>query len=168
MKRRMCARTTAHALRPLHPDQAQHSCECVRNVRPSPIMRALSLNVMQDEEGQQKGKDAMVAELRKLIKAMAPASAGPFFLGRDFSFVDVALAPFYLRILWMGKYYRNLELPEDDDFARLGAWWRATKERPSVKATLVCRERLIMSSSQYAKNQATSDVANQTRAGMKK
>lgn len=98
---------------------------------------------------------------------------GPFFLGDQFSAVDIALAPFWQRILWVGKHYRDLTLPtsssssslEDGDdtdsaFVRLEQWWQAVSQRPSVANTLVGKERLISSYKQYASNVATSDWAN--------
>ena len=67
----------------------------------------------------------------------------------------------------MGSAYRNLELPKDDpDFDRLRLWWEATRNRPSVAATLVCRERLVSSYSDYADNKGTSEYAKMIQASM--
>lgn len=86
--------------------------------------------------------------------------SGPYFLGSQFSAVDIALAPFWQRILWVGKHYRNLQLPSDDPaFQRLDIWWKAVSQRPSIANTMVGKERLISSYKQYANNVATSDFA---------
>jgi glutathione S-transferase len=97
-------------------------------------------------------------ECRALADAMS--EEGPFFLGDRFSMVEVVLAPFWQRMLWVGEHYIQLTFPENDGgFERLHAWWKATCARPSVAATLVCKSRLIASYSDYAKDVATSDVA---------
>jgi hypothetical protein len=46
---------------------------------------------------------------------------------------------------------------------RLEKWWEAASKRPSVVATIVCKERLIAGYTQYAKNEATSDFAKNFR-----
>lgn len=97
---------------------------------------------------------------------------GPFVLGQHFSAVDVALAPFWQRIHWVGGHYRGIDLTAmattDPAIRRLEVWWKAVSERSSVKATLVCRERLLASYSDYAKNIAKSDFANSMRSELKK
>lgn len=104
------------------------------------------------------------AECRALANAMSPN--GPFFLGDRFSMLEVALAPFWQRMLWVGGHCMQLSLTfpttaDDDDpaFERLRVWWKATCARPSVAATLVCKPRLIASYADYALNVATSDFA---------
>lgn len=97
-------------------------------------------------------------ECRTLADAMS--EKGPFFLGDRFSIVEVVFAPFWQRMLWVGKHYIKLTFPANDiRFERLHIWWKATCARPSVAATLVCKARLIASYSDYAKDVATSDVA---------
>ena len=100
-------------------------------------------------------------ECRALARAMqCNSKSGPFFWGDRFSMVDVALAPFWQRMIWVGGHYFKLKFPEDDpDFQRLQVWWKACMARPSVRATLVCKPRLIASYSDYATNVATSDFA---------
>eukprot|EP00977_Amphora_coffeiformis_P017087 scaffold5479_cov199-Amphora_coffeaeformis.AAC.26 len=94
---------------------------------------------------------------------------GPYFLGNQFSAVDIALAPFWQRILWVGGHYRDLSLPNDDAaFGRLEQWWQAVSQRPSVAHTLVGRQRLIASYKQYAQNVATSDWATTMQSSMSK
>lgn len=113
----------------------------------------------EDEEQRKQAMEQFLTECRVLAKAMS--ADGPYYLGDRFSLVDVALAPFWQRILWVGGHYFGLKLPDDDnDFQRLAKWWMACSERPSIKKTLVCRERLIASYSDYARNVATSDFAN--------
>lgn len=58
-------------------------------------------------------------ECRMLARAMAPLSAGPYFLGKAFSMVDVALAPFWQRFQIVGGHYRGLAFPDDTEFRRL-------------------------------------------------
>eukprot|EP00039_Didymoeca_costata_P029611 m.25511 g.25511 ORF g.25511 m.25511 type:complete len:329 (-) comp7710_c0_seq2:48-1034(-) len=128
----------------------------------------------QDPEQQKKAMTTFLAECRKFAQAMG--SSGPFFLGENFSMVDIALAPFWQRILWVGKHYRNLTLPHfdknvtekqvDPDFQRLAQWWEAVSNRPSVKSTFVCKERLIASYSQYARNVGTSDYAKNLQSSL--
>ena len=84
---------------------------------------------------------------------------GPFFFGNTFSIVDIALAPFWQRFVWVG-HNRGLTFPDNDaDFDRLRQWWSVVRWRSSVASTVVCAERLIFSYSQYSRNMATSDYA---------
>ena len=91
---------------------------------------------------------------------------GPFFLGAEFSGVDIALAPFWQRFLWVGGHYRDLAMPNDAAFQRLDRWWQAVSSRSSVSNTFVGKERLISSYRQYAFNVATSDFANSLKPSM--
>ena len=91
---------------------------------------------------------------------------GPFFLGSQFSAVDIALAPFWQRIHWVGTHYRKLKLPKDAAFERLDLWWQAVAGRSSVRNTFVGKDRLIASYRQYAFNVATSDFANTMKSSL--
>jgi glutathione S-transferase len=91
---------------------------------------------------------------------------GHYILGKEFTAVDVALAPFWHRIHWIGSYYRpQLDFVSTDDpaLARLEASWQAVSQRPSVRSTLVCRDRLVASYGDYARNEATSEFAQSMR-----
>lgn len=119
----------------------------------------------QDPEQQEKTKQTFFEECRVLARVMG--EDGPYFLGKELSLVDVALFPFWQRFLWVGKHYRDLEMPQDDPlFRRLQIWWDAVLARPAFKATLACRERLISSYSQYARNEGTSDYAQQIKSSL--
>lgn len=143
----------------------------------------------QDPEAQKKAQAEFFQECRALAVAMAPIdkpivddahkrmdlssvleiasqvhskskSRGPYFLGNDLSAVDIALAPFWQRFLWVGGHYRGLTFPENDPaFDRLQQWWEAVSVRPSIQATLVCKERLVATYADYANNVGTSDFA---------
>lgn len=80
--------------------------------------------------------------------------------------VEVCAAPFWQRVLTVGRFYRGFRLPDDVDFQRLEAWWFAVVNRPSVNATLVCTDRLIAAYSDYAANVATSNYAKGAQASL--
>jgi glutathione S-transferase len=101
--------------------------------------------------------DQYFDECRLLARAMDPS--GPFFLGGRFSMLEVAFAPFWQRMLWIGGHYLKLTFPKESEFDRLNTWWGATSKRPSIVTTLVCQPRLVASYSDYALNLATSDFA---------
>jgi len=94
---------------------------------------------------------------------MAPANEGPFFLGADFSYVDIAVFPWVERFLTVGAAYRGFELPAAEEFDRLRVWHAACRARPSVARTLANEEELISNYSGYADNSATSDAAQKFR-----
>jgi glutathione S-transferase len=114
--------------------------------------------VAQDKEFEKSCIEQFFQECRSLARAMK--DDGPYFDGDCFSLVDVALAPFWQRILAVGSFYLGLTLPaEEHEFQRLERWWEAVSKRPSVASTIVCEPRLISTYSDYSKNTATSDAA---------
>jgi glutathione S-transferase len=114
--------------------------------------------VAQDKETEQAFVEDFLKECRALAKAMS--DDGPYFNGKEFSMVDVALAPFWQRIRTVGPHYFGLTFPmEEPEFQRLDKWWKAVSERPSVANTIVCEPRLVSTYSDYSKNVATSDAA---------
>jgi len=115
--------------------------------------------LMSDDDERER-HDALVSfydECRALSNAMS--EDGPFFLGDRFCLVDIALAPFWQRMLWVGGHYFGLEFPDEPAFHRLHSWWEVCSKRPSIKNTFVCMERLIASYTDYHRNAATSDFA---------
>lgn len=154
-------RTLACAMAPLG---------CDLEPTPASILQATKTAMNEEEEKAGIIQRVDVGSLSKVsLEALMnrlKLSPGPFFLGAQFSAVDVALAPFWQRILWVGSYYRNLVLPQDAAFERLDMWWQAVSKRPSVANTLVGKERLISSYRQYAVNVATSDLANTMKSSL--
>mmetsp|Transcript_34989 Transcript_34989/g.56690 ORF Transcript_34989/g.56690 Transcript_34989/m.56690 type:complete len:328 (-) Transcript_34989:193-1176(-) len=125
--------------------------------------------IAQDEEIQESFRKKFFETCREFASEMADPSKGPYFLGDEFTMVDIAFAPFWQRFLWVGGAYRNLKFPKDDAaFKRLDIWWNAVSNRPSVKATLVCKPRLLSSYKQYARNEATSSYGKMIQAHIKK
>lgn len=114
--------------------------------------------VSQDKAMEKVYVEEFYEECRTLARAMK--TDGPYFDGSKFSLVDVALAPFWQRILSVGPFFFGLTLPsEEPEFQRLEHWWNAVSSRPSVAATIVCEPRLVSTYSDYARNEATSDAA---------
>lgn len=113
----------------------------------------------QDPRASDAFREQMFDGARAFSRAMAVGGGGAFFLGGEFSLVEVACAPFWQRVLTVGRAYRGYALPDDPDFKRLEAWWYACVTRPSIAATLVCNDRLVAAYADYADNAATSDYA---------
>eukprot|EP01130_Rhizamoeba_saxonica_P004355 TRINITY_DN1783_c0_g1_i1.p1 TRINITY_DN1783_c0_g1~~TRINITY_DN1783_c0_g1_i1.p1 ORF type:complete len:286 (-),score=56.84 TRINITY_DN1783_c0_g1_i1:49-906(-) len=157
-----------HPLLPNTPLQRAHQrywSNFVTEKIQKPYYRAL---MSQSEDEQAENLEHFFATCREFAKQFAPVEDGPFFLGQEFSMVDVALAPFWQRFLWIGGFYRGLQFPQDEDFDRLNVWWDAVSNRPSVSATFVCEERLISSYKSYADNTGTSNYAKMIQEQLKK
>ena len=140
-----------------------------KHVEPSPasILQATITALEEDKSAIQRVDVGTLSRVsQEALTNTLKLEPGPFFLGSAFSAVDIALAPFWQRILWVGGHYRNLKLPKDAAFERLNLWWQAVMHRPSVANTFVGKERLISSYRQYAFNVATSDLANTMKASL--
>ncbi|MBD8658489.1 glutathione S-transferase family protein [Oxalobacteraceae sp. CFBP 13730] len=70
---------------------------------------------------------------KKLERLEAEISDGPYFSGKDFSMVDVAIAPIfrYFDILAFDSIH-----PVFDGLERVANWRRALAQRPSIKAAV--------------------------------
>eukprot|EP00636_Phaeomonas_parva_P017741 CAMPEP_0118868874 /NCGR_PEP_ID=MMETSP1163-20130328/12338_1 /TAXON_ID=124430 /ORGANISM="Phaeomonas parva, Strain CCMP2877" /LENGTH=323 /DNA_ID=CAMNT_0006803671 /DNA_START=179 /DNA_END=1146 /DNA_ORIENTATION=+ len=118
-----------------------------------------------DEEKRESARKDFFEECRRFARAMHPA--GPYFLGEQVCMVDIALAPFYQRFLWVGGHYRDLVFPtQEPEFQRLERWWDAISKRPAFKRTIVSQGRLISSYRQYARNEGNSEFARNLRASL--
>ncbi|CAI5500999.1 unnamed protein product [Closterium sp. Naga37s-1] len=117
----------------------------------------------QSREEQEAERAALISCYEQLGAAMETISPeGSFFLGQQFSLMDISLAPWVLRhdIL---RFYRNFSLPSHDEASpalrRFWLWETAIGAHPSVSATLADRDSLREIYKRYADNTATSEVA---------
>mmetsp|Transcript_91450 Transcript_91450/g.237022 ORF Transcript_91450/g.237022 Transcript_91450/m.237022 type:complete len:333 (-) Transcript_91450:71-1069(-) len=85
-------------------------------------------------------RQQMMDGLALFEAAMAPEAEGPFFLGDDFSMADIALAPWWLRMVTVLRAYRKFD---PHSCPRLQAWYEAVEARPSFQRTKIDPERLI-------------------------
>ena len=85
-------------------------------------------------------------ELTKLIDAAD--HDGPFFLGKDLSFVDIQIAPWILRLRRVLKPYRGW--PEPEAGSRWARWIEAIENEPDVKATTSTDELYLENYERYA------------------
>lgn len=94
----------------------------------------------------------------------AAHETGPFFLGKEMSFVDVQMAPWVVRLRKVLQPYRGW--PEPEPGSRWEGWIRAIEEHESVKATTSQDSLYLDSYERYAENRPnTSQVANAVNAG---
>lgn len=76
-----------------------------------------------------------VAELQaKLDQLEAAKAPGPFFLGEDFSLVDGAAAPLFVRLAYFEKLFPVLEPAR---FPEVAAWGDALRDLPAVKRSVI-------------------------------
>ncbi|KJZ79508.1 hypothetical protein HIM_00977 [Hirsutella minnesotensis 3608] len=107
--------------------------------------------------------------VRKLVEQMDPA--GPWFLGKEMSLVDISLAP-WARRLWLIDHYKpgGLGIPkegDDDVWKRWNIWLEAIKDRQSVKDTWSADERYLLAYKRYAEDTTNSLVGQATREDQK-
>jgi glutathione S-transferase len=119
------------------------------------------LKAEQDSQQAQHAKTQMLAGLRSFVAAMS--SNGPFFGGDTLSGVDIAFAPFALRIELLLGHYKGFSLPKSGEaWERYATWWAAVKACPSFQSTMPEPEtyeaRLIEFYIPYSKGGGQSDV----------
>ncbi|KIW13599.1 hypothetical protein PV08_08788 [Exophiala spinifera] len=118
----------------------------------------------------EKAKTEFLGSLKTWIQQADPE--GPYFLGKDISYADVALAPWALR-LWVFDHFKGGSgIPEvgqasEDQSAwdRWHKWVAAIQSRKSVTETLSDREHYLPIYQRYAEDRAQSEMAKATREG---
>ncbi|KAJ4300776.1 hypothetical protein N0V90_002864 [Kalmusia sp. IMI 367209] len=124
----------------------------------------------QGEDGLKEKQHEFLGYLKEFTKEMD--AEGPFFLGKEFSLIDVVLAPWAVR-LWVFDHFKGgLGIPEkgqggDDEavWERWRKWSEQVQKRKSVIETLSDREHYLPIYQRYADDKAQSELAKATRAG---
>jgi glutathione S-transferase len=82
-----------------------------------------------EKERNQETIDQAKKDLKNLLQRLEREIGGEPYLAGDFSLVDAALIPRFIRMEGMGVF-------PDASLSRLGAWLKRMKDRPSVRAIL--------------------------------
>ncbi|KIW99408.1 uncharacterized protein Z518_11396 [Rhinocladiella mackenziei CBS 650.93] len=118
----------------------------------------------------EKARSEFLGTLRTWIAQADPD--GPYFLGKDFSFADVSLAPWALRMWVLDHFKGGLGIPppgqggEDEQvWNRWRKWTEAIQSRKSVTETMSDREHYLPIYRRYAEDRAQSEMAKAIREG---
>jgi glutathione S-transferase len=136
--------------------------------------------LLQHTEGKEysigEARGELLAGLRGFAKEMVDSGSGgdgPWFLGGQFSLVDVMLVPWAKRLFLIDHYKpggvgipKKGERGEDEEvWARWDEWFGAAVERDSVKATWSEDDKYIAAYKRYAEDTTQSEVGKATRQG---
>ncbi|KAF8070401.1 glutathione S-transferase [Lyophyllum atratum] len=112
----------------------------------------------QDKATQDGAREEFYVALRKLANGVK----GPYFLGKEFSLVDIAVAPWIARD-YVVQEHRGFKREDVND-----AWVKyasAVEKRESVVITMSERKHLDEVYGRYLRNEAQSETAKAIRAG---
>merc|ERR1712154_176879 len=112
-----------------------------------------------DSDVRAQARASLMDGLAEFEAAMAPESEGPFFLGDDFTIADIALAPFWQRMVSVLRAYRKFD---PSACPRLQAWYEAVESRPSFQRTAVDTEKLIEQVSECADREESVPLRRRT------
>ena len=93
-------------------------------------------------------------------EGLAKLGDGPYWLGAEFSLVDVAFCPHFERLSAL-EHYRGFTLPAE--CARLGAWAEAVAGRPTVRVLSRSTEYYVRGLAAYADGTADGVTAREMR-----
>jgi glutathione S-transferase len=124
----------------------------------------------QGQEGLQEKQQEFLGYIKEFTKEMD--KQGPYFLGKEFSLIDVIIAPWAVR-LWIFDHFKGgLGIPDEgkggqdeEVWKRWRVWYKAVEERDSVKKTTSETEHYLPIYQKYAEDRAQSELAKATRAG---
>lgn len=122
------------------------------------------------DEGLKEKQNEFLGYLKEFTMEMD--SEGPYFSGKEFSLIDVIIAPWAVR-LWVFDHFKGgLGIPEEgkggedeEVWKRWRKWLEAVQERKSIKETTSDKEHYLPIYQRYADDKAQSELAKATREG---
>eukprot|EP00794_Sanderia_malayensis_P008506 gene8506-9418_t len=161
----MWARSDKKTLMPVKPADravARHWCDFIGNTVVRLFMEILMKQIKEEQEA---AKAKLLDSLRVLNDAMKSISEdGPFFMGADFSIVDIMLATKVERFPAL-KLYREFVVPKTEEFCRFNSWWKAVNAHPSFQPGKISEELMGEVYKKFADNTTTSKAAQAIRKG---
>lgn len=124
----------------------------------------------QGQDGLMEKQTEFLNHLKEFTQEMD--GEGPYFLGKEFSLIDVVIAPWANR-LWVFDHFKGGSgIPEEGQggqdeevWKRWRKWLSAVEERKSVRETLSLKEHYLPIYQRYAEDRAQSEAAKAIRAG---
>lgn len=138
-----------HQLLPHDEEQMEKAKRCETLLHSIFTFPFYSMLLRQEPEEQEKAKRKLLLAIEQLVKDYK----GPFYLGNQFSVADIAVAPYFDRMIVL-EHFRDFVVPNDDESSggqKWNEWSRNVLERPSVAATRQDRDRIIEAYLRYAK-----------------
>lgn len=115
----------------------------------SRIVPLFSSVLKSDPENLDGIQKSFVENIGVFVKAMS--ATGNFFMGDSFSFVDIMVFPWLIRLEVL-KHYKKFEIPSDIEwYPRFQKWLTACSERESVTPTIPVMRKLIPIYKRYVK-----------------
>jgi len=130
-----------HQLLPSDKDELARAKNCEKLLHGIFTFPFYSMLLRQEKEEQEKAK----RQLRLAIEKLVQDYRGPYFLGDNFSVADIALAPYFDRMIVL-DHYRDFVVED----SKWNEWSCNVLARPSVAATRQDRERIIEAYRRYA------------------
>lgn len=110
---------------------------------PSKYTYLMNKDADKESELLEKFEDALMYFENKLQQSSAESDS-LYFLGKDFSLSDIHLLPFYLRMVFSLKEFKNYDLlDQSTKFPYLKKWFETCSERASVKKSAKTEEEII-------------------------
>lgn len=134
-----------HQLLPKDKDLLERAQRCEMLLHEIFTFPFYSMLLRQEKEEQEKAKKKLLLAIEQLVKEYK----GPFYLGNQFSVADIAVAPYFDRMIVL-EHYRDFCVPKEGAGARWNEWSTNVLERPSVAATRQDRDRIIEAYLRYA------------------
>ena len=112
-----------------------------------------------------------MTKIKEWASELSTDGDGPWFLGEQFSMVDLALAPWACRVFLLDHYKGGSGVPhaesegDDEVWRRWRRWFAAIVERESVVNTLSDAERYVAVYQRYSEDTTGSGVGQATRGG---
>ena len=114
-----------------------------------------------DESRRQELADTLIESLRFMeTQALAGRKGGPYWLGNEYSLVDIALYPHFERLAVL-EFYRGIAIP--DECGALREWMAAMAERPCVRQSAHGADYHISAYTGYADGTANGTTAKDMR-----
>lgn len=132
----------AHQLLPQDKKMLAKARRCEKMLHSIFTFPFYSMLLRQEPAEQEKAKQKLSDAIEQLVKDYR----GPFYLGDQFTVADVALAPYFDRMIVL-EHYRNFVVPTD---SKWNEWGANVLARPSVAATRQDRDRIIEAYKRYA------------------
>jgi len=96
-----------------------------------------------DEAAIKENSEKFLAEVAK-VNAQLSKSGGPYYFGKEFSLVDIALMPFFERTVVVLTHFGKFAIPQTEEFKPLHKWMETCFQRESFKKSSADRTEVSM------------------------